>query len=86
MRIRHGENFSILISSICTTYSIEHFNDILDTILLIVSLLNLAIVLATKFYRYMKDGHIDEKEAKDLKKDLEEAEYIVETIKKKEGE
>ena len=86
MRVRHGENFSILISSICTTYSIEHFNDILDTILLIISLLNLTIVLATKFYRYMKDGHIDEEEAKDLKQDFEEGKKIVETIKKKEGE
>lgn len=86
MRVRHGENFSILISSICTTYSIEHFNDILDTILLIISLLNLSIVLATKFYRYMKDGQIDEEEAKDLKQDLEEGKKIVETIKKKEGE
>ena len=86
MRVRHGENFSILISSICTTYSIEHFNDILDTILLIISLLNLTIVLATKFYRYMKDGHSDEEEAKDLKQDFEEGKKIVETFKKKEGE
>lgn len=81
-----GENFSIFISSIIGTYSLENFNTIIDTILLIISILNISIVLIFKICRYLKnDGKIDKEEAKDIKKDLIE---IADNVKKlnKEGE
>ena len=83
---QHGENFSIFLSSIIGTYSIEHFNDILDTILLVISILNISIVLGFKLYRYIKnDGKIDKEEAKDLSQDIETLAGNIQKLNNKEG-
>ena len=87
MRTQHGENFSIFLSSIIGAYSIENINDILNTILLIISIVNISIVLGLKAYRYIKnDGKLDNAEKEDLKQDFEELQENVTKLKNKEGE
>lgn len=86
MNVKHGENLSILISSTIGAYSIDHFNDILDTILLIISIANILTVIFFKIYRYLKDGKLDKEEIKDLKQDAYEVIDDLHKLKDKEGD
>ena len=86
MNVKHGENFSILISSTIGAYSIEHLNDVLDTILLIISIANILTVLVFKLCRYLKDGKLDKEEIKDLKQDASMLVDEVQKLEEKEGD
>lgn len=74
------EKGSIILSTICASISLVDFKTILDIILISISILNIAIVLIIKLYRYLKDGKLTKEEIDDLKATGEE---LNEAIKRK---
>lgn len=76
------DKISVCFSSLFASFSLMDLENILSIIILILSIINILIVLASKIYNKLKDGKLTKEEINEIKSDIETAINDVEKVKK----
>lgn len=85
------ENFALLFSSVSGSIALVDFKNILDIVLICLSIVQILVIIILKVVRYYKnDGKISSDEMEDLKKDgktlVDNVNTLKENLEQKEGE
>lgn len=81
MQQKHEQIASSILGALGLTVSVQDLNQIINLILLILSVINILIVLGNKVYNHVKNKKYDE-----VPQDINEAIDDIEKLKKKDGE
>lgn len=76
------DKISVCFSSLFASFSLMDLENILSIIILILSIINILIVLASKIYNKLKDGKLTKEEINEIKNDIQTAFNEVEELKK----
>lgn len=76
------DKISVCFSSLFASFSLMDLENILSIIILILSIINILIVLASKIYNKLKDGKLTKEEINEIKSDIQTAINEVEELKK----
>lgn len=76
------DKISVCFSSLFASFSLMDLENILSIIILILSIINILIVLASKIYNKLKDGKLTKEEISEIKNDIQTAFNEVEELKK----
>lgn len=76
------DKISVCFSSLFASFSLMDLENILSIIILILSIINILIVLASKIYNKLKDGKLTKEEINEIKSDIQTAINEVEEVKK----
>ena len=76
------DKISVCFSSLFASFSLMDLENILSIIILILSIINILIVLASKIYNKLKDGKLTKEEISEIKSDIQSAINEVEEVKK----
>lgn len=85
------ENFALFFSSVSGSIALVDFKNILDIVLICLSIVQILVIIILKIVRYYKnDGKISSDEMADLKKDgkklVDSVNTLKENLEQKEGE
>lgn len=67
------DKFSVCLSSLFASISLYDIENVLNIVILVLSIVNILIVLFTKIYNKVKDGKITQEELKEIKNDIQSA-------------
>lgn len=67
------DKISVCFSSLFASFSLMDLENILSIIILILSIINILIVLASKIYNKLKDGKLTKEEINEIKNDIQTA-------------
>lgn len=67
------DKFSVCLSSLFASLSLYDIENVLNIVILVLSIVNILIVLFTKIYNKVKDGKITQEELKEIKNDIQTA-------------
>lgn len=67
------DKFSVCLSSLFASLSLYDIENVLNIVILVLSIVNILIVLFTKIYNKVKDGKITQEELKEIKNDIQAA-------------
>ena len=81
MQQKHEQIASSILGALGLTVSVQDLNQIINLILLILSVINILIVLGNKVYNHIKNKKYDK-----VPQDINEAIDDIEKLKKKDGE
>ena len=76
------DKFSVCLSSLFASLSLYDIENVLNVIILVLSIINILIVLSSKIYEKLKDGKITREELKEIKEDIQTAITEIEESKK----
>ena len=76
------DKFSVCLSSLFASLSLYDIENVLNVIILVLSIINILIVLSSKIYEKLKDGKITHEELKEIKEDIQAAINEIEETKK----
>ena len=77
------DKISVCLSSVFASFSLMDLENILSIIILILSIINILIVLASKIYNKIKDGKLTSEELQEITEDIKQG--IDEINKNKKG-
>lgn len=76
------DKISVFASSLFASFSLMDLENILSIIILILSIINILIVLASKIYNKIKDGKLTSEEIKEISEDIKQGIDEINNIKK----
>lgn len=76
------DKISVCFSSLFAGFSLMDLENILSIIILILSIINILIVLASKIYNKIKDGKLTSEEINEITEDIKESIDEINNIKK----
>ena len=76
------DKISVCASSLFASFSLMDLENILSIIILILSIINILIVLASKIYNKIKDGKLTSNEIQEITEDIKESIDEINSIKK----
>lgn len=76
------DKFSVCLSSLFASISLYDIENVLNIVILVLSIVNILIVLFTKIYNKLKDGKLTKEEINEIKSDIQTAINEVEEVKK----
>ena len=76
------DKISVCLSSVFASFSLMDLENILSIIILILSIINILIVLASKIYNKIKDGKLTSEEIHEITEDIKQGIDEINNIKK----
>lgn len=76
------DKFSVCMSSLFASLSFYDIENVLNIVILVLSIINILIVLFSKIYNKLKDGKLTKEEINEIKNDIQTAINDVEDVKK----
>ena len=76
------DKISVCLSSVFASLSLMDLENILSIIILILSIINILIVLASKIYNKIKDGKLTSEELQEITNDIKQGIDEINNIKK----
>lgn len=76
------DKFSVCLSSLFASISLYDIENVLNIVILVLSIVNILIVLFSKIYNKLKDGKLTKEEINEIKNDIQNAINDVEQVKK----
>ena len=76
------DKISVCVSSLFASFSLIDLENILSIIILILSIINILIVLASKIYNKIKDGKLTREEMQEISEDIKQGIDEINNIKK----
>ena len=76
------DKISVCVSSLFASFSLMDLENILSIIILVLSIINILIVLASKIYNKIKDGKLTSEEIHEITKDIKQGIDEINNIKK----
>ena len=76
------DKISVCVSSLFASFSLMDLENILSIIILILSIINILIVLASKIYNKIKDGKLTSEEIHEITEDIKQSIDEINDVKK----
>ena len=76
------DKISVCLSSVFASFSLMDLENILSIIILILSIINILIVLASKIYNKIKDGKVTSEELHEITDDIKQSIDEINDVKK----
>ena len=76
------DKISVCLSYVFASFSLMDLENILSIIILILSIINILIVLASKIYNKIKDGKLTSKEIQEITEDIKQGIDEINNIKR----
>ena len=76
------DKISVCLSSVFASFSLMDLENILSIIILILSIINILIVLASKIYNKIKDGKLTSEELHEITEDIKQSIDEINDVKK----